>query len=181
MKVKELIQKLQERYEPEQEVCSVLWLEEDVQQQAQQDKIECSVMQAETILNIMEQNHDAESGISWGTISSHLENLEQENRQEQHKFLEQYGFEYTVDMGGSYWEKILGEDVSLCLGGDECKFHCFDKIIGSEAGESGMMRYGLTEDHWCMADVLEIPKETILTQELIESFIKKLELIDYKH
>lgn len=54
---------------------SIVWCVEDVIGQAKNDNIECSEDEAKVILKEMEDRHDYNHGITWETVSYHLDNL----------------------------------------------------------------------------------------------------------
>lgn len=67
MMVKEAIQLLK-TYDDEETICLIFWTPEDVRTQ---DPI-VSDEKAADVLNAMEENHDANDGITWYTIDNYL-------------------------------------------------------------------------------------------------------------
>ena len=71
MKVCEMIEKLQKRQDQDEEICSIIWCEEDVRGTAEED---LSDEQVKNIMFAMERCHDATIGINWDVITCHIEN-----------------------------------------------------------------------------------------------------------
>ena len=69
MKVSDQIKYLQERYKPDDHICSIIWSVEDVILRAKDEGVEISVKEAQDILKSMDEGHDAEIGINWDVIS----------------------------------------------------------------------------------------------------------------
>lgn len=67
MRVKEAIEHLKAK-DPEETICMVIWLKEDVQSQGEGVSDE----EAVNILDAMENDHDASLGITWDTIEAYL-------------------------------------------------------------------------------------------------------------
>jgi hypothetical protein len=72
MKVKNLIEELK-WYDPEDEICAVVWCVDDVKCQADCDSVELTDEQCVDILQSMDADHDATIGINWDVISFHIE------------------------------------------------------------------------------------------------------------
>lgn len=67
-------------------LCVIVWQADDVIGQANERGEKCSKKEADEILDLMEQHHDAEYGISWETVNSHIDDLsERHEREEQEK------------------------------------------------------------------------------------------------
>lgn len=60
---------------------AITWDVDDVYHQAKEDGIEVTEEEAKSILAEMKHRHDAEHGISWGTISCYLDNLVRERKE----------------------------------------------------------------------------------------------------
>lgn len=73
MKISELITNLN-KYDPDTEVCSVLWLAEDIEMAADNmDDVSLSDDEVNDILSILESKHDANEGINWDVIEITIE------------------------------------------------------------------------------------------------------------
>jgi hypothetical protein len=67
MKAKDAINFLKD-YDPDEEVCMVLWTVPDVEERAEEMEIEVTPELTASVLAFMERKHDAEIGISWDTV-----------------------------------------------------------------------------------------------------------------
>lgn len=78
MLVKTLIKHLQDYYELEDEICSIIWTKEDIVDRAkdQGNKVPSKERLSE-IINLMDKNHDCNYGITWETIDYYLEDTEE--------------------------------------------------------------------------------------------------------
>lgn len=115
---------------------------------------------------------------------------EEKEREKQHKFLEDFGFEYQSDMGGAYWwmerEKLGAAEGSnnskdhqdITIGGDECKFETFTQIIGSAANEVTAILNG-EERYFHLHTILDIDPDTVVSKEHVIQFLNILESSDY--
>lgn len=75
MKAKEAIEKLL-GYDPEEEVCMILWNRDDVMTRLDDQEIDYDDVPPEmmrSILSIIERKHDAGIGITWDTIDYAIE------------------------------------------------------------------------------------------------------------
>jgi hypothetical protein len=63
------------RIDPKEHVCVIIWSVEDVLEQAHERNVKCSKVEAEEILDKMENAHDATLGINWDTIDSYLDDI----------------------------------------------------------------------------------------------------------
>ena len=79
MKPAELIKHL-EKYDPDMEICAVLWNQLDVLNQADEMGIDCSVNAAQAIIRDMDRYHDTCVGINWETIEYFIREMEQERK-----------------------------------------------------------------------------------------------------
>jgi len=70
MKVCEMIEKLRARKDQNEEICAIIWSDDDVRENSEQ---ELTDEQVKNILNAMECNHDANIGINWDVISYHTD------------------------------------------------------------------------------------------------------------
>jgi len=73
--VAEVIRKLSERYQPNEHIATAIWCEEDVIGRAEERGMSITKEQAQSILEQMDANHDAELGITWDTIDAGLDEL----------------------------------------------------------------------------------------------------------
>lgn len=75
MEVKTLIEHLQQRYQPDDVIAASLWVAEDVLIRAAESGITLTRDQAEAVLDMAEDHHDANVGISWDVLDIHIETL----------------------------------------------------------------------------------------------------------
>ena len=73
-KVSEVIEMLQQHYNPDDTVAYALWEIDDVKQVAKESGQAVTDKEAANILEIAHQSQDAGSGINWGFIEFTLEN-----------------------------------------------------------------------------------------------------------
>lgn len=67
MKVKEAIEHLN-NYNPEEEICLIIWTGDDVRTIANQNKKRLSNKRINEIVSELERRHDASIGVNWDTI-----------------------------------------------------------------------------------------------------------------
>jgi len=73
--VTQLICKLQRQYKPNALVAVAIWEVDDVIERAQEREIPMTHDQAETIIQRMDDNHDACHGINWSVVDCYLDEL----------------------------------------------------------------------------------------------------------
>ena len=73
--VASLMERLSKQYKPDEYIAVAIWCEEDVLGCAKERGMKITREQAQSILDQMESNHDAEIGITWDTIYSALDEL----------------------------------------------------------------------------------------------------------
>ena len=71
--VRELVDRLNRQYKPDDHVAVAIWGEDDVLERAEERDMSITREQAQSILQQMDSNHDAELGITWDTIDAGLD------------------------------------------------------------------------------------------------------------
>lgn len=61
--------------ESDDEQITIIWSIDDVKEQATNDGVVITDTQAREVLKSLKSNHDANDGISWGTISAAIQNI----------------------------------------------------------------------------------------------------------
>ena len=95
---------------------------------------------------------------------------------EKHAFLSNFGYEPEVGMGGAYYQRDLSDTSWITLGGNTGTDD-FENILGCDASRVNatiVSESGHEEHFFQLSDVLDIEKTTIVTQELIEQFLTKV-------
>ena len=72
MNIQDAINRLTKYYQPDAPVCMVLWLADDVIKQAKEQGVDITQELAAEILESLDDNHDANYGITWETIDATL-------------------------------------------------------------------------------------------------------------
>ena len=72
---KELIERLQKRYKPEDVLAVIIWQVDDVLGRAKEREIEITREQAEKIVSRIDRRKDATLGITWVTIDCALDDF----------------------------------------------------------------------------------------------------------
>lgn len=72
MKVKEAINHL-ENYNPDEEICLIIWTGDDVKAIAKEKGMELTDKQITEAVSTLERRHDASIGISWDVIDVNLD------------------------------------------------------------------------------------------------------------
>jgi len=73
MKVHQLIKLLQDYHQPDDSIAASLWSQDDIYNCISPDKLtqeECN-----QVLDEIDENHDAETGISWGTCHYYIDKI----------------------------------------------------------------------------------------------------------
>jgi len=73
--VSQVIQRLNSQYQPDEHIAVAIWCEEDVFGRAEERGMAITTEQAQSIIEQMDANHDAEIGITWDTIDAGLDEL----------------------------------------------------------------------------------------------------------
>ncbi len=73
MNIQNAINRLTKYYPLDAPVCMVLWLADDVIKQAKEQGVEITPELAADILESLDDNHDANYGITWETIDATLD------------------------------------------------------------------------------------------------------------
>lgn len=76
--VKDLIERLQTTYNPDDVLAVAIWCLEDVKGRAKQLKINITDEKAKDVLDRIDRKQSAELGISWDTIDAYLSDIEDE-------------------------------------------------------------------------------------------------------
>ena len=74
--VKDAMERLS-KYPPDEPVCMVLWLDDDVHSKAAESNLVVSDELAAEILEMLEDNHDANYGVTWDHIDAALDSNRQ--------------------------------------------------------------------------------------------------------
>ena len=74
--VSSVIERLTNSYSPDEHIATAIWCEEDVIGCAKERGMIITREQAQSILDQMDANQDAEIGITWDTIDAGLDELE---------------------------------------------------------------------------------------------------------
>ena len=77
--VAEEIKRLQNQ-DPNEEICLIIWSLEDVEHQAKEDGVELTDQECVDVLGMLKKYHDCSYGISWDTISSHIDTIVMERK-----------------------------------------------------------------------------------------------------
>jgi 5-methylcytosine-specific restriction endonuclease McrBC GTP-binding regulatory subunit McrB len=75
MKVENLIERLRTEYKPDETIAYSLWSVADVLEQARNDKRRVSRDEARLILEYVQDNESAETGINWSVLSIAIDNF----------------------------------------------------------------------------------------------------------
>jgi hypothetical protein len=75
MLVSELIDLLKDRYEPDEAIAVAIWNSEDVLMRAKDRDITLTQEEADTIINNVDRNQDAEFGIAWDNLDFWTDDL----------------------------------------------------------------------------------------------------------
>ena len=73
MNIQDAINRLTKYYPLDAPVCMVLWLADDVIKQAKEQGVDITQELAAEILESLDDNHDANYGITWETIDAALD------------------------------------------------------------------------------------------------------------
>jgi len=73
--VSQVIERLGSQYKPDEHIAVAIWCEEDVFGRAEERGMVITREQAQSIIEQMDANHDAELGITWDTIDAGLDEL----------------------------------------------------------------------------------------------------------
>ena len=73
--VKDVVDNLNRLYQPDEHIAVAIWCEDDVIGRANERNMSITIEEARGILEDMDNNHDAEMGITWDTIDSGLDAL----------------------------------------------------------------------------------------------------------
>jgi len=73
--MREVIDKLNRLYSPDDHVAVVIWTQEDVVERANERNMTISPAEAQEILDLMDRKHDCSIGITWDTIDVYLDEL----------------------------------------------------------------------------------------------------------
>lgn len=73
MNIQNAINRLTKYYPLDAPVCMVLWLADDVIKQAKEQGVEITPELAAEVLESLDDNHDANYGITWETIDAALD------------------------------------------------------------------------------------------------------------
>jgi len=68
---------IKNQYKAKEHICLIIWSKEDVLERAKERGIKITIPDAETIIDEMEQRHDASIGVCWDTIDCYLDDIEQ--------------------------------------------------------------------------------------------------------
>jgi len=71
-------------YKPLDHVCMILWSPDDVIERAKErdPPLELTKEEADEIIDMMEDDHDASNGVSWDTIDCYLDDVEERHEKE---------------------------------------------------------------------------------------------------
>lgn len=83
MRVSDLKQLLEQFYDDTDIIAYHIWTKEDVLLRAQDTGVLCTTVQADEILEVINDTKDAEYGITWDTIDYHLAELEKDEPNDQ--------------------------------------------------------------------------------------------------
>jgi len=72
----DLIQYLQNSYQPGDELAVAIWLVDDVLHRAKERELRVTQEEAKNIVSALDKNHDAETGINWDVIDVYLDDLD---------------------------------------------------------------------------------------------------------
>ena len=75
MEVRTLIEHLQQRHQPDDVIAASLWVVDDVLARAAETGVSLTRAQAEEVLDLAEDKHDANIGISWDVLDVHIETI----------------------------------------------------------------------------------------------------------
>jgi len=81
MKVKDLIERLQKEFDPDQEVCAPIWVGDDVifHMKYVENEIVLTSEDAENIIGAMDYGHDATVGVNWDVLQCYIDSYISEN------------------------------------------------------------------------------------------------------
>ena len=71
--VREFIQHLRTHYKPDDVVAKSIWSVDDVLLVAEEETVKINRKDAEEILDQIDRNHDANTGITWDVLRAHLD------------------------------------------------------------------------------------------------------------
>jgi hypothetical protein len=85
--VKEIIEKFQSSYKPDDHVAVAIWSIEDVMEQAKENGVKITKKRANEVLDFIDDEQDATHGISWITINCAIDEILSRNDFQQTRFL----------------------------------------------------------------------------------------------
>lgn len=74
MKMSEHIERMR-KYPPDTEIVEIVWLDEDVEYQAESMNIELTKEEVGHVIDLLSSHHDANYGINWDTIGCEIDNV----------------------------------------------------------------------------------------------------------